>query len=107
MSPEVAGQVFAAVLERQKEWSERTIGPGARTLGLTRHIEKECQEIREAPGDLSEWIDIIILGLDGFWRAGGAPEDLYRALDTKMTINQQRTYPRVPEDQPSEHVRES
>lgn len=46
-------------LTRQREFSLRTFGPGPRTEGVCKHIEKELQEVREARGgDLSEWIDI-------------------------------------------------
>jgi len=33
---------------RQREWSERTFGPGKRTGGITAHIAKELDEIRAA-----------------------------------------------------------
>lgn len=93
-------------VERQREWSRRTFGPGQRTIGLTRHIEKECAEIREAPTDREEWIDVIILAIDGFWRAGGQPDDLSRLLQAKQEKNFARQWPPAgPETEPVEHVR--
>ena len=93
-------------LNRQREWSERTFGPGRRTGGITAHIEKECAEIRADPNDRAEWIDVMILAMDGYWRAGGTPEELFSALKAKQAVNFARQWPdRLPEDQPMEHVR--
>lgn len=58
-------------LAGQRRWSEATFGPGPRTLGITAHIRKELQEIEDDPTDLTEWIDVAILALDGAWRTGG------------------------------------
>jgi len=94
------------VLANQMEWSRRTFGSGRRTIGITKHIEKECAEVRENPEDLSEWIDIMILAMDGYWRAGGTPEMILHAIIAKQAINRERKYPQTGEDEPSEHVRE-
>jgi len=94
------------VLANQMDWSRRTFGSGRRTIGITKHIEKECAEVRENPDDLSEWVDIMILAMDGYWRAGGSPEMLLHAIIAKQSINRERTYPKTNEDEPSEHVRE-
>lgn len=93
-------------LRQQREWSLRTFGPGPRTVGLTKHIEKECGEIRESPRDLEEWADVMILALDGFWRAGGGEDDLPYYLLRKQCKNFARKWPpHLPEDQPVEHVK--
>lgn len=93
------------VLANQKDWSLRTFGPGKRTIGITKHIEKECAEVRENPNDLSEWVDIIILAMDGYWRAGGQPGMLLYSIIAKQAVNRERTYLKTNEDEPSEHVR--
>lgn len=68
-------------IERQKKWSLETFGGGERTLGILAHVEKELVECEQEPESLEEPIDVIILGLDGFWRHGGisseARLDLY------------------------------
>lgn len=102
---ELHGDALTDYLERQRCWSEQTFGPGLRTIGITEHIKKELQEIRDKPEDLSEWIDVIILAMDGYWRHGGKSEDLIHDLIAKQQKNFKRTYLRTPEDQPSEHVR--
>lgn len=99
---------FSEHVARQKQFSERTFGPGHRTEGILRHIEKEMQEIREAPQDIKEWIDIIILGMDGAWRAGFDPQAVAKALEEKQRVNRERTWPdwrKFTKDQPIEHIR--
>lgn len=61
-------EVFREIIQRQAEWSHRTFGPGTRTSGVLDHIRKELAEVEKDPYDLSEWIDIAILALDGAWR---------------------------------------
>jgi len=82
-----------AHLHRQKEFSERTFGPGPRVQGILDHIRKELVEIEKAPADVYEWIDVILLALDGAWRAGYSPEQITKALDNKQTYNEKRIWP--------------
>ncbi len=90
----------------QSAWSRSTFGAGKRTIGITTHIEKELQEIRADPEDLEEWIDVMILAMDGYWRAGGAPSELAEMLAAKQDKNLSRKWPpMLPEDQPVEHIR--
>jgi len=93
-------------LERQAEWSTRTFGPGLRTGGILEHIRKELLEIAADPGDLEEWIDVIILALDGYWRHGGHKLDLMRRMQEKQNKNVARNWPPLQsEDKAVEHVR--
>jgi hypothetical protein len=91
----------------QKRWSLQTFGIGMRTVGICRHIQKELAEIEAAPSDTEEWVDVILLAMDGYWRAGGEPSNLLRDLADKHQRNKRRKYPPigVPQDQPIEHVR--
>lgn len=94
------------MLESQKEWSLRTFGEGRRTGGVTAHIAKELEEIRRAPDDLEEWIDVIILAMDGFWRAGGKSQDLAPMIMAKQEKNRARQWPKpTSEDEATEHIR--
>lgn len=100
---------FLGHLRRQRAWSERTFGPGNRAKGVVAHIRKELLEIEADPGDLVEWIDVVILALDGAWRSGATPEQIISALDRKQRRNQAREWPdwrTVPEDQAIEHKRD-
>ena len=95
-------------LERQKTFSEATFGPGPRTAGVCDHIRKELREIEAAPDDLSEWVDVVLLALDGAWRAGYTPEQIAAAIEAKQTKNQGRTWPDWRTAEPGkaiEHVR--
>lgn len=93
---------------RQEAWSGNTFGPGARTKGVIDHIRKELLEIEAAPDDLAEWIDVIILALDGAWRAGAAPEEIVEALAAKQAKNMARQWPdwrTMSEDQAIEQIK--
>lgn len=99
---------LAAHLHRQREWSDRTFGPGPRAAGIVDHIRKELREIEADPGDLREWIDVAILALDGAWRSGASPEQIIDALVTKQTKNEGRVWPdwrTMPADKAIEHDR--
>ena len=64
-------------------------------------------EIEANPEDLEEWIDVVILALDGYWRHGGEPIDLMWHLQAKQDKNYDRQWPAPgPEDEPTEHVRQ-
>ncbi|WP_255322074.1 dATP/dGTP pyrophosphohydrolase domain-containing protein [Pseudomonas aeruginosa] len=102
------GFSFEQHLHRQREFSERTFGPGSRAAGVVDHIRKELREIEEAPGDLAEWIDVVILALDGAWRTGATPAQIIEALVAKQTKNEARSWPdwrSAPADKAIEHNR--
>jgi dATP/dGTP pyrophosphohydrolase len=93
-------------LRRQVMWSKRRFGLGERTLGITRHMEKEIAEVRAKPNVMSEWIDLMILALDGYWRHGGTPERLMDDLIEKQAVNYSRDWvPHLPEHMPVEHAK--
>ncbi len=80
-------------LERQRDWSTKTFGPGDRAKGVVDHIRKELLEIERDPRDLTEWIDVVILALDGAWRSGASPEGIIKALVAKQAKNEARKWP--------------
>ena len=99
---------LVAHLRRQQDFSERTFGPGPRTRGVLDHIAKELAEIAEHPDDLEEWIDVVLLALDGAWPARHAPEAIAAALAAKQAKNEERVWPdwrTAPPGQAIEHVR--
>ncbi len=96
-------------LEGQRVASLKNFGPGERTAGVLAHIRKELDEVAAAPGDITEWIDIVILAFDGAMRAGHAPFALLAAWIAKQAKNDARTWPdwrTLPVDAPIEHIRE-
>lgn len=84
---------FVAHLARQAAWSKETFGPGPRTEGVSDHIRKELLEIAADPTDLKEWIDVVILALDGAWRCGGSPEQIIAGIVAKQAKNEGRNWP--------------
>ena len=90
---EARGVDFKAHLKRQREWSEKTFGPGSRLHGVTDHIRKELTEVIASGGSLKEWVDVAILALDGAWRSGASPDEIVDAIVEKQTINEQRKWP--------------
>ena len=84
---------MAAHLQRQRDWSGKTFGPGPRTAGVVDHIRKELREIEADPSDITEWIDVVILALDGAWRAGYQPQEIIDAMVAKQTRNEGRNWP--------------
>lgn len=84
---------LVAHLHRQMAFSLKTFGPGIRTEGVVDHIRKELIEILACPDDLMEWIDVVMLGLDGAWRSGATPEQVTAALAAKLVKNEARTWP--------------
>jgi hypothetical protein len=93
-------------LDRLCEWSRITFGEGKRTFGITKKIEGELGEICSDPNDLMEWVDVIMLAMDGFYRAGGNQDRLGEMLEEKLRINRKRTYPKPIGDEAVQHEEE-
>jgi hypothetical protein len=102
---------------RQLIWSGLTFGPGDRTAGVIDHIRKELAEIEADPDDVKEWIDVIILAMDGAWRklvANGmdpkaAANEVEIMLHLKYLKNERRKWPDWRTTDPGkaiEHVKE-
>lgn len=99
---------FIEFLHRKISWSKMTFGPGRRTNGIANHIRKELKEIEDNPDDLEEWIDIILLAIDGAWRSGADPQQIVGMLVKKTRTNEMRHWPdwkKMKEDEPIEHLR--
>lgn len=100
--------ITAQDIEAQRQWSLQTFGPGPRTGGVTDHISKELEEIKSDPTDLMEWVDVVILAIDGAWRAGHSPVAIIEAYHAKQKRNKARTWPdwrTLSEDVAIEHDR--
>lgn len=94
-------------IQNQIEWSTKTFGPEPRLKPLIEHIRLELQEIEAAPEDLEEWVDVIILALDGAWRAGHSPREIIAAIKAKQRKNEEREWPdwrSWPKDKPIVHM---
>ncbi|WP_186078713.1 dATP/dGTP pyrophosphohydrolase domain-containing protein [Burkholderia gladioli] len=82
-----------AFLARQQAFSTRTFGPGTRTGMVCDHIRKELIEVEVSQGDLGEWVDVILLALDGALRTGATPDQITEALAAKLALNEERSWP--------------
>lgn len=95
-------------LDRQRTFSQMTFGPGERLAGVLDHIRKEIAEVEAAPGDESEWADLVILAFDGALRQGIEPQAILDAILAKQTKNESREWPDWRTADPNkaiEHVR--
>lgn len=91
-------------LLRQIAFSRATFGPGARTAGVIDHIRKELEEILRAPNGFQravEWVDVVILALDGLTRqlseegydTEAAALKACMLIASKQTTNEARIWP--------------
>jgi hypothetical protein len=99
---------FGAYIQNHIQWSRKTFGEGPKVEGIIKHIQKELNEIRENPSNLEEWVDVMILAIDGAWRAGHAPLSIVKMLMSKQLKNRMREWPPISEQvegQPTEHIR--
>lgn len=93
---------------KQMEWSRSVFGEPKYTDSerLVRHIQKELKEIEKDPTDCEEWVDVMILAIDGAWRAGHSPLTIAYTLQMKQDKNIARKWV-IPDDPtiPIEHDR--
>ena len=109
-------------LIRQMAFSKATYGPGTRTNGVLDHMAKEIEEVRESNGSSDEWVDLVILALDGLTRqlsfcnegdkriktAEEIADAACRIIVGKQDRNENRTWPdwrTMSADKAIEHVR--
>ena len=106
-------------LLRHMAFSHATYGPGERTAAVIDHIRKELDEVIEAEGAADEWVDVVILALDGLTRRlayiGGDRSDpqqvaevACRIIRAKQTQNEARDWPdwrTQSRDKAIEHIR--
>ena len=92
-----------AHLTRQMVFSRATFGPGERREGVTDHILKELDEVATSDGAAAEWVDVVILALDGLTRrlwanapacsADEVAATACRMIRGKQSRNERRDWP--------------
>lgn len=106
-------------LIRQMAFSHATFGHGTRTQGVIDHIRKELVEVEESDGSADEWVDVVILALDGLTRQVAfanvvrahpetVSETACRMIANKQARNEARAWPDWRTADPNkaiEHVR--
>lgn len=99
---------FRTYITRHINWSRTTFGDRNTSAGVIAHLRKELIEVEEAPSDLEEWIDLIILAIDGAQLEGYDATDIIAALLAKQHKNTQRIWPdqhTLTPGQPIEHIK--
>lgn len=98
---------LADFIDDKWRWSLATFGPGPRVKGLTDHIRKELLEIEAHPTDPEEWVDVILLAIDGLSRLGLKGPKIVAAIEHKQWVNEhRRNWPKTTSpDHPAEHVK--
>ena len=106
-------------LIRQMAFSHATFGPGERTGMVIDHIRKELIEVEEANGEAEEWVDVVLLALDGMTRrlayCGGpgrrdpelVADTVCNMIEGKQSRNEGRVWPdwrTVDPDKAIEHL---
>ncbi|MEM7776142.1 MAG: dATP/dGTP pyrophosphohydrolase domain-containing protein [Pseudomonadota bacterium] len=85
-----------AHMKRQRAFSKATFGPGEHTNALCKSIGKKLDEIESAQARTTraeEFVDVVILALDGLWRTGLTPEEMVEAIEAKQMQNELRVWP--------------
>lgn len=106
---EMSQSITADYIDDLYEWSKEAYGPGMRTKGIIDHIKKELAEIEKDPTDLEEWIDVILLALNGAQRLDRGGQAILDMFYYKCAKNRARTWPdwrTHPEDKAIEHVKQ-
>lgn len=70
-----------SMLARQMAVSKATFGPGRRTTPIIKHMRMEMEEVYDSDGDPAEWVDLVILALDGLTRAVWVGSDYKMSAD--------------------------
>lgn len=68
------------LIDRQRAFSARAFGPGYEPNRIVDHLGKELVEVGASGGDLSEWADIVLLALDGAWRADFSSREIAESV---------------------------
>jgi len=82
---------FKEFIERKMKWSFETFGE-QEVCGVIDHIKDELLEVKENPEAIEEWIDIILLAIDGASRVGFSADDIINELERKLQINTSRRW---------------
>lgn len=95
---------LARFFDEKAAWSRGEFG--VEYAGVLGHLEKEFKEVSAKPSDLEEWVDIVLLALDGASRhAGATGEEFVVALQAKQQKNRARRWLKSSEDGVMEHDR--
>lgn len=84
---------LVAHLERQREFSLATFGPGKRLPGILALLGDGIDDLSAAPSDLMKWANLVLQAFDGAWRQGFEPADIVAAIAVKHALNEKTDWP--------------
>lgn len=102
------GFALRRLSEDQAEFSQATFGSDdvVGPIGPLKHLSREAIEAAEAPNNLTEYADCLLLLLDASRRAGFSVLQLVTAAGNKLLTNKKRKWKKPQAaDEPIEHVR--
>lgn len=91
----------------QAEWSQAVFGPDDERgpIGALKHLRDEVDETLNAPDDVSEYADCLLLTIESARRAGFSVDELLAAAERKHVRNRCRRWPTIGEQTADEPVR--
>jgi hypothetical protein len=98
---------FRDIYASHAQWSRDTFGADDERGpdGPLKHLIKEALEAMDSPNNPHEFADCMFLTMDAARRAGHDVNALIQAMIEKLQILKSRTYNKVPDGQPSFHVK--
>lgn len=105
---------FEELFKRIAEWQQKQFlsdqTPPYTIIPLLNHLKKEVKELIEKPYDQTEWADVMILVLGGFFRAFAnsgidTPGHLIEITRRKLEINKYRKWGKSDEEGVIEHIK--
>ena len=98
---------FFKVMENWAKWSDSVWGENRPPNGTVNHLVEEAAELAENPTDIMEYVDVIMLAVDGLRQAGFDFAEFTDAAIKKLAINKAREWGPVDENGVSRHVKDS
>lgn len=81
---EAGAEALAGVFDRRAAWSLRTFGAGDKYKGVVEHIRRELAEIEADPSSLVEWVDVVMLAMDGALERESGAAAMQAALSASL-----------------------
>lgn len=85
--------INAELIDDLYQWNTQAFGPGRRTSGIIDHIRQELDEINKSPGDPEEWVDVLLLALNGLQRLDLSGHQIIQHIFAKIAKNARRQWP--------------
>jgi len=101
-------KTFTDLVNRQRTWSTTQFGESVDLPRILNHITEATGDVEKEPARLHNWIDIVLLAMDGAWRAGHSPKEVVQAIQDVQVRNIMRDWQNpgdLPIGEPIKHIR--